>query len=154
MEAKKWYRLRLSTVDPLAVPLELRFTPGCKVHKVASDGIWHSLIPGEEGSSFEMTGASRGDFAIRCESPNAFVNILYGDEVAAILNISQEALIPDNADLEVWIPVRPPSLQDISSAVVTSENQFIVNVQRATINDKHWDVDTALTTIGFDEVHE
>eukprot|EP00978_Attheya_sp_CCMP212_P025091 scaffold80075_cov44-Attheya_sp.AAC.1 len=28
MEAKKWYRLRLSTVDPLAVPLELRFTPG------------------------------------------------------------------------------------------------------------------------------
>eukprot|EP00978_Attheya_sp_CCMP212_P047850 scaffold438783_cov134-Attheya_sp.AAC.1 len=101
-----------------------------------------------------MTGASRGDFAIRCEAPNSFVNILYGDEVAAILNIGQEALIPDNADLEVWIPVRPPSLQDISSAVVTSENQFIVNVQRATINDKHWDVDTALSTIGFDEVHE
>jgi hypothetical protein len=52
VEAKKWYRLRLSTVDPLAVPLELRFTPGCKVHKVASDGIWHSLIPGDEGLSF------------------------------------------------------------------------------------------------------
>eukprot|EP00978_Attheya_sp_CCMP212_P007617 scaffold17661_cov48-Attheya_sp.AAC.1 len=161
VEAKKWYRLRMSTVDPLAVPLELRFTPGCKMHKVASDGIWHSRIPGDEGLSFEMTGASRGDFAIRCESPNSFVNILYGGEVAAILSIGIDALIPDNADLESWSPVRPPSLQDSSLSggvrsmvVVTSENQFKVNVQRDSINDKKWDVDTPLTTIGFNEAHE
>eukprot|EP00978_Attheya_sp_CCMP212_P009045 scaffold21315_cov48-Attheya_sp.AAC.6 len=160
VEAKKWYRLRLSTVDPLAVPLDLRFTPGCIVHKVASDGIWHSRIPGDEGTSFEMTGASRGDFAIRCESPNSFVNVLYGEEVAAILSIGKDALTPDNADLESWSPVRPPSLHDSSLsgvrslAVLSSENRFRVNVQRDSINNKKWDVDTPLTTIGFNEVHE
>merc|ERR1712238_216300 len=41
----KWYRLRISTVDPLGAAQELRFTAGCEVHKVASDGIWHSVVP-------------------------------------------------------------------------------------------------------------
>lgn len=43
--ANQWYRLRVSTVDPMGVSQELRFTPGCEVHKVASDGVWHSMVP-------------------------------------------------------------------------------------------------------------
>ena len=69
MENDSWYRLRVAVMTPGARPANLQFESSCTVYKDASDGVWHSAsfttYGGETGgSSFELTGASRGDFAV------------------------------------------------------------------------------------------
>ncbi len=70
VQVGKWYRLRVSTVEPFARTAALSFHGGsCTVYKVASDGIWHNAaLTTYSGSSFDMTGASRADFAISCDT--------------------------------------------------------------------------------------
>lgn len=65
MENDSWYRLRVAVMTPGARPANLQFESSCTVYKVASDGVWHSAsFTTYGGSSFELTGASRGDFAV------------------------------------------------------------------------------------------
>lgn len=73
----QWYRLRVSIVNANAIPYNFTFEDSrakCDIHKVASDGIWHSVVPGPSSSSWELTGASRADFAIRCNVSQASVS--------------------------------------------------------------------------------
>ena len=153
-QANRWYRLRVSIVDPVGAPNSLVFVGGqCVVHRVASDGIWHSTIPGLAGHSFEMTGASRGDFAIRCESANSFANIRYGNDITAIISIgSVDPYAP--AVVPSWKPKRPSALANISEASIPSANKMNVRLQRESINGASWDPSTALATIAFEQVHE
>jgi len=155
IQANQWYRLRVSIVDPIAIPRELVFTQGCQVHRVASDGIWHSMIPGEQSNTYEMTGASRGDFAIRCGlngTPNGAINIRWHGTVVAIVDIGSPALIPHT--MTTWVPTRPFSLSGIASAIVPDENKFDITIQRATLNSLAWNPTVPLTTINYNEVHE
>ena len=153
VSANQWYRLRVSVVDPLGAPLNLRFTNGCTVHKVSSDGVWHSSVPGPSADRFELTGASRADFAIRCTDPEgSTVNMLYDGKVVAIVNIGSEE--PEPYILKEWMPKRPAALQNIASASVPDENRFNITIQRQTLNQLEWDPDVPLKTIAFDQVHE
>lgn len=66
LEDAKWFRLRVAVFTPGAKPNDLKFDGGsCTVYKVASDGVWHNApFTTYGGPSFELTGASRADFAV------------------------------------------------------------------------------------------
>lgn len=155
----KWYRLRISTVDPLGVAQELRFTAGCEVHKVASDGIWHSVVPFDETSesvnknTFQMTGSSRGDFALRCNSWES-INILFGGKLTAIINIKSGTSSNLRNEVGRWEPKRPSSLQSMDSVDVPNENQLAIKIERDSINGKEWDPDVPLQSLAFNKVYQ
>jgi len=175
----KWYRLRVSTVDPLGVANDLQFAKGgvCEIHKVASDGIWHSVVPfdddddnianvDDESISFPMTGSSRGDFAIRCNNKSdtdnkdydSYINILFGNKISAIINIKSDIDKSSNLrggnELGRWIPNRPDSIRSMISETVPDENKLRIGVSRESINGKTWDKDIPLSTLAYNEVHE
>jgi len=152
IEANQWYRLRVSTVDPMAVPRDLTFTDACEVHKVASDGVWHSTVPGAFGDTFPMTGASRADFAIRCPFAGSNANILWHGKVVAVVNA--ELMAPNPYIMEIWNPERPDSMQGIAEAVVPEENKFSITIERESINYVSWDPFEPIHTIAYDQVHE
>ena len=87
-----WYRLRLSMVSTYATPTNITFVDDastnviCDIHKVASDGVWRSSIPGPKAARFELTGVSRADFAIRCKSSESAM-VLQEDSLEAGLPI-------------------------------------------------------------------
>jgi len=159
LNADTWYRLRVSTVDPLGVSQEFRFTPGCEVYKVASDGIWHSVVPfdGPSTNTFQMTGSSRGDFAVRCNSWEP-INILFGDKLTAIVNINGRiksgASSSIRSELGRWQPKRPTSLQSMESISVSNENQLTIKIDRDSINGETWDPYVPLKALAFNEVHQ
>eukprot|EP00521_Asterionellopsis_glacialis_P007153 CAMPEP_0195288780 /NCGR_PEP_ID=MMETSP0707-20130614/5306_1 /TAXON_ID=33640 /ORGANISM="Asterionellopsis glacialis, Strain CCMP134" /LENGTH=1258 /DNA_ID=CAMNT_0040348683 /DNA_START=1066 /DNA_END=4842 /DNA_ORIENTATION=- len=153
IEALEWYRLRISIVDSIAIHRDLEFTEGCEVYRVASDGVWHSYIPGYETSnSYKMTGASRGDFAIRCPTPQSSMNIRWHGTVVAIVDIG--AVAPNPHEMKPWVPARPDSLSGIASADVPEANKFGITIQRATLNGLAWDPVTPLRTLHYNQVHE
>ena len=154
IDASQWYRLRVSFVSVAAVPLNFTFDDegNCDVHKVATDGVWRSAVPGPTGSVFELTGASRADFAIRCNTPQMLVPLYYGDELASTIVVG--SVEPSPHVMEDWIPNRPYSLQDLSTLAVPDGNTFSVNLGYDHVNDIVWDPDVPIGTIGFDEVHE
>ena len=151
----KWYRLRISTVDLLGAAQELRFTAGCEVHKVASDGIWHSVVPfdGLSANSFQMTGSSRGDFAIRCNSWES-INILFGGKLTAIINIKSGTSSNLRNELGRWIPNRPASIRSMTLEQVPEQNIVRIEVTRDSINGKRWDPDVPLQSLAFNEVYQ
>lgn len=121
-EADKWYRLRVSVAEPTATPDNLKFGSGCTVHKVASDGVWHSApfstysgASSQSGTSFKLTGASRGDFAIKCSAGSH--GIKWGQSVAATINSGSHGTGTgmDGNDLG-YPPSRPDSLTIDTSA--------------------------------------
>jgi len=166
--ANQWYRLRVSVVDVDGVPLELRFTGGtCEVHRVASDGVWHSNVPGPASDQYELTGASRADFALRCGGAavvdssstvrsavmdSSLVNILYNGQPVAVINAGP--VEPNPFPMKEWNPARPSSLQNITSVAVPDANRLSLTIKRQTINDLEWNASTPMSTIAFGEVHE
>lgn len=156
--ANRWYRLRVSAVDPLGASQELRFTPGCEVHRVASDGVWHSVVPfsSSTANKYQMTGSSRGDFALRCSAldPINAINILFGNIVAAIINVKQNALVGIESDLGRWQPNRPPSMKSMILESVRHENRLFIEIDRHSINGKEWNPDIPLGKLAFNEIHE
>lgn len=149
IDANQWYRLRTSIVDPLGESDYLTFGSGCEVHKVASDGIWRSRIPGPMKTKYLLTGSSRADFAIRCSTS---FHVLYGGAKAATVYVGQVASNPHQ--MTDWTPARPPMFQGIATADVPDSNKFDVELTREGINNILWDPSEALTTIAYGEVHE
>ena len=82
-------------------------------------------VPGPKSSVWELTGASRADFAIRCNTPNALVPVFYRDDEL----IAQIWVGPEEYNLhtmEEWTPNRPYSLKDMMSETVPEGNKFSV----------------------------
>jgi len=153
--ANQWYRLRVSMVSANAVPYNFTFDDQgmCDIHKVASDGIWRSQIPGPKSSVWELTGASRADFAIRCNTPNALVPVFYRDDEL----IAQIWVGPAETNvhtMEEWTPNRPYSISDMSGETVPEENMVAVRLGFDYVNDGEWDPVVPLAIIGYDQVHE
>ena len=160
----KWYRLRVSTVDPLGVSQELKFTDGCDVHKVASDGVWHTVVPFDDddldekarNGIYPMSGSSRGDFAIRCNADTVdFINVLYGNKLSAIINVKTSGSTSNlRNELGRWVPNRPLSIRSMMDEDVPEENQFAIQVSRDSINKRYWDKDIPVKQLAYNEVQE
>ena len=153
--AKQWYRLRVSLVNANALSYNFTFADRgmCEIHKVATDGIWRSQVPGPKSSVWELTGASRADFAIRCNTTNALVPILYRDE-EPIANIWVGEEEYNLHTMEEWTPNRPYSISDMRSEDVPEENKFAVRLGFDYVNDEYWDPMVPIGTIAYDQVHE
>jgi len=159
----KWYRLRVSTVDPLGVSQQLKFTEGCDIHKVATDGVWHSVVPFDDddlnekarNGIYPMTGSSRGDFAIRCNADTDFINVLYGNKLSAIVNVKASGSTSNlRIELGRWVPKRPLSVRSMMEEDVPEENKFTIEVSRDSINERYWDKDIPVKQLAYNEVQE
>jgi hypothetical protein len=94
IDADQCYRLRVSVVAAYAEPKNFTFDDlgDCNVTKVTSNGIWRSSVPGPSATVFELTGASRADFAIRCHTPDSLVPLQYGDDLVATIHVGSVEL--------------------------------------------------------------
>mmetsp|Transcript_12949 Transcript_12949/g.19336 ORF Transcript_12949/g.19336 Transcript_12949/m.19336 type:complete len:378 (+) Transcript_12949:503-1636(+) len=154
VEVGRWYRLRVSTVEPNANTAALSFNGGdCTVHKVASDGIWHNAaLTTYSGSSFDMTGASRADYAISCASVGSTTVEWGSGEVATIeagtfgSNTGSEETDLGNA------PPKPASLTGLNDASV--DGTFSITMSGAKINRKMWDEDVPLGVVPYGGIYE
>lgn len=156
VETGKWYRLRVSVVTPGAKPLDVSFNGGdCTVYKTASDGVWHTRpLDFYSGSSFELTGASRADFAIKCNSAGT-TSIKWGQGTAALLESGSFGSGTGSDDVSLGTaPARPYSLSDIAGVSVPSANFYDVSLSGAKINRQSYSETEGLGEIAFDEVHE
>ena len=107
-------------------------------------------------NTLQLTGASRADFAIRCNQGTA--DIKWGQKVAANIQVNvfgggMPAGSSDAADLGS-APTRPPSLAGIDPNVdgptnVPPENQFSIALNANTIEGVGWP--NGLGDIAFDK---
>jgi len=155
LQANEWYRLRVLFVTIEGIPQPFVFDDDknvCEVHKVATDGVWRSSVPGPSAKTYAMTGASRADFAVRCSTPGSMVTVRYGSGTAATLYIGQAELNPHS--MEEWQPNRPYYLQDLRQLPVPDGNQMSLRLGYDHINDLHWNPDVPMATLAYDQIHE
>ena len=150
VEQDRWFRLRVSIVDPLAVPDSFEID-GCEVAKVAHDGIWSSTVPQQAKTRYLLTGSSRADFAVRCSGRGEFRIRFRGRTVGRILSGRARS---ESIPLGEWNPKRPASLSGLREAFVPRQNTWEVYMSAGGINGIPWNERTPLRTIAYDEVHE
>ncbi len=156
IETDKWYRLRVSVVTPGAKASDVGFVGGgCTIYKVASDGVWHTKpLTFYQASSFELTGASRADFAIKCSTPGT-ADINWGQGRAATLEIGSFGSGTGSNDVDLGTaPGRPYSLSDIAGVTVPQSNFNDISLSGAKINGQTYSETVGLGELNFDQVHE
>ena len=157
-----WYRLRTAVVTPDAGPNVLSFDDGCTAYKVASDGVWHAAsLTSYKASSFELTGASRADFEIRCSTGSNTIS--WGGSIIATIDASTDhdsiGGVPSSGDDASDLgnaPTRPVSIADLSSVTVADLNRFVVVPDKSSIrfNGVVYEGMSGLGSINYDEVYE
>ena len=154
VEIGKWYRLRVSTVEPTANIATLSFHgESCTVYKVASDGIWHNAaLTSYPGSSFDMTGASRADFALSCASMGATM-IKWGNEYVATIEAGTFGLNTGSIEEDLGsAPPKPASLAGLETS--SPDGTFTISLSNGVINGQSWDVDVPLGEVEYDGIYE
>ena len=152
VERDRWFRLRVSVVDPLAVP-DRFLIEGCNFMKIAHDGVWSSTvpIPPSRLSRYLLAGSSRSDFVVKCNSEGRFDVRFRGRTVARIVSgRARSEVIP----LREWKPERPQSMAGLRETFVPRENTFDVVMSDSGINGIPWNEDVPLREIAYDQVHE
>eukprot|EP01083_Nonionella_stella_P200057 733058_1 len=156
IEKHRWYRLRMSVVDPRAKPKNVNFVnEDCIIYKVASDGVWHAApFDTYSGFSFELTGASRADFAIKCAG-EADTKIKWGSAVAATIRADPGLGTGMEGDDLGSPPPRPSSLTGLSASDV-DEEIYEIKLSATAINGVKWDetLTEGLGDIAFGKVYE
>eukprot|EP00985_Skeletonema_marinoi_P000202 scaffold60_cov137-Skeletonema_marinoi.AAC.1 len=155
VEVGNWYRLRVSTVEPSARTAALSFNSGsCTVYKVASDGIWHnSALTTYSGSSFDMTGASRADYAISCAAVGS-TTIKWERGDAATIEAGKFGSNTGSNERDLGnAPPKPASLTGLNTA--NPDGTFVISMSdNATINGQSWDEEVPLGAIRYDGIYE
>jgi FtsP/CotA-like multicopper oxidase with cupredoxin domain len=160
IEANKWYRLRVSVVDPRGVGGDVVFTEQttngfCTMHKVANDGVWASEVPlptqDSSKRSFYLSGSSRADFAIRCTGVGDSVDVKLGRQTQATIIVRSLAASPDAEVLPGFTPTRPDALQGLDSGFDFSRS---ISMSGAQIDGSSWDPLNALDVIEWSATHE
>jgi FtsP/CotA-like multicopper oxidase with cupredoxin domain len=156
LEAENWYRLRVSVVTPGARASNLSFNGGsCTIHKVASDGVWHNMpFTTYTGSTFEMTGASRADFAIKCSSGST-TSINWGQGTAATLQAGSFGSGTGQSSNDLGsAPPAPASLDWSNPSTPCASCSYDVALSGAQINGASWDEFNPLEIIDYGNVYE
>jgi len=153
VEGDRWFRLRVSAIDWIGDTGDFEIT-GCQYAKIASDGIWSSVVPMPQERSYSIGAASRADFAVRCPSASKRWPgvVRFNDKVVAVFQLTQAVSQP--YALQIWEPSLPPSLQGIKEAFVPPQNTYDITMTLNTINGRSWDPLVPLHIIQYDEVHE
>ena len=157
----EWSRLRLSYANyrgsGTLIDFEENIFQGsdCDIRKVANDGVWAST-PGASANSFFLSGSSRADFAVRCNSPGDVINVKIGRKVYATITSSQSSGSTEVLE-DTYTIVRPPALSGLDGSV-PSTNQKDIGMSGGNINvdgsSFTWDPTSPVATIPLNEVQE
>ena len=150
VERNRWFRLRVSVIDLDGLISHISID-GCQFMKVATDGIWASVVPQPPRRSYPLTGSSRSDFVVQCPNISNYPIRYNGREVGRVVTTHASS---QHIALEQWRPQLPPSLQSLREAVVPRQNMFDVTMSSRGVNGRAWNKDVPLHTIAYDEVHE
>ena len=153
VEAGRRYRLRVSTVEENAKTAALTFNGGdCTVYKVASDGVWHNApLTTYAGSSFDMTGASRADYAINCASGST--TIQWGRDQVATISPGTFGSGTGWVGTDLGVaPSKPASLTGLETATV--DGTYAISMSGAKINGEAWDEDMPLGVVPYGGIYE
>ncbi len=85
LERGEWYRFRVLTQNTLGIASQLSLPRSCDVFRLAHDGVYLFLVPGETSENLSLTGASRIDLAVRCNSSDSFT--MAGTDVVGFLSV-------------------------------------------------------------------
>lgn len=144
-------------VVPGAQAKDLSFVDGsgsCTVYKVASDGVWHSdAFTTHVGPAFELTGASRADFAIKCSAGTSTIKWAQGTAATIEAGVGLDGHgMPGNDDLGS-APAKPAALQNIDTATPIDDT-FVVQLSGGGINGQKWDENDLVTGLGVSLVQD
>gem|GEM_PF-1465228 len=162
MPDNEWQRFRVLVADPDADNREITFGNTCEVMLLARDGVWRTTAPApfpRGGNSISLTGASRADFAVRCDGDTDIQ--IDGDTVAEIVvdGVGNTAVHPyaEGGNAEggnTWSANRPDYLQDLRNAQVDNSETVNIGGGARTINGDQFDPDVATFTTPVGGVNE
>ena len=113
--ANTWQHWRMLVADQDARLVDLQIGDGCEVGLMARDGVWRTRIPKLlADNTLTLTGASRADLAVRCDS-NSTISVA-GTQVANIVigGTPDGSVHPYAEDgVSEWSAIRPPYLRDL-----------------------------------------
>jgi FtsP/CotA-like multicopper oxidase with cupredoxin domain len=153
--ANTWYRFRIAVGDARGKLRSLRFDPEqCEVRLVAADGVWRSRGAAAPAFHYEVTGSTRMDLAVACQSSSGIwyrVNSTDDAEPIVVLDVS-EGPAELNA-LEEWIPPRPSHLQSIAN--LDMDDTWNITISKETgINGYLYDHERPIETFEFGQYHQ
>jgi FtsP/CotA-like multicopper oxidase with cupredoxin domain len=152
--AGEWYRLRVAAVDPKGRRSDL-VIDGCEARAVAYDGVWREQVPANAASTYSLTGASRIDLAIKCDSSGT---VKFDRAVIATLNVASGSSSKPGATPFVsggtWSPVRPDYLRDLSQEPSSLFEIYAIGMTAAQINGDSYDPDVPLRTFNYGTLQE
>jgi suppressor of ftsI len=152
MTGNKWYRLRISMVDPLGMEAEISFGAECEVRKVANDGVWLSTLPAEPDNNMLLTGASRADVAIKCQAESTIVHTtLSSGAKLDVATIKVKGFDLNTPDPTSWSPRRPDSLMLDGHAVA---GEFNLTMNFTDLNNHAYNEEEPLLSIPWNTVQE
>jgi suppressor of ftsI len=158
MPVDEWEHWRILLADRDAKVKTLSVGPACEVVLMARDGVWRTTAPlNLPANSIVLTGASRADLAVRCNS-NSDISV-NGSPVATVI---ADPGLPSNPDVGpydpnnpvdgTWNAIRPNYLRDLRGATPIA-NQTI-NMGARTINGAKFDADIPTFDLNLAGVQE
>ena len=156
----EWYRLRIAAVDPSGVRNDLTIDDDdCEAYPVAYDGVWRQSVPGSAASSYSLSGASRIDLAIRCNTVGESTVTFAGSTVATLNVLNGSSSLPNATPFTStggnWQPDRPSYLRDLTGEDAEAFETYTITVTAFTINGvRYSDGDPALDEFDYDTLQE
>jgi FtsP/CotA-like multicopper oxidase with cupredoxin domain len=123
----EWQNWRMLVADQDARLVDLQIGDGCEVALMARDGVWRTEAPKIlTDNTLTLTGASRADLAVRCNS-NSTISVA-GTQVANVIieGTSNSTAHPYDEDgVSTWSAVRPDYLRDLRQEPFVAGSQTI-----------------------------
>ncbi len=150
-----WQHWRVLLADSDARTKDVTIGAGCEAKLLARDGVWRTTAPKDlPTNTVNMTGASRADLAVRCDSGS---DLRVGNETVATIAVSGSPNNPDahpyaTDGVSMWSAARPSYLRDLRNE--TAVNAEKISMGARTVNGGKFDVDTPTFTLNADAVQD
>ncbi len=139
-----WQHWRMLVADQDARLVDLEIGAGCEVELMARDGVWRTEVPKSvTDGKLTLTGASRADIAVRCDSDST---ISVGGVQVANVKIdatagaeSYPSPYASSTTTDTWISARPEYLRDLRNAIVADSETIRMGAR--TILGRKFDAD-------------
>lgn len=161
LTANEWHLLRVAAVDPSGSDRTIIVDDSvCEARFVAYDGVWRSQVPRlSTVSSFQLTGSSRADLAIRCSQSSGIWYDVKNTRGTPIVQLdvsgsgsSSPSPYADEGTGSQWVPTRPTYLENnLPSA---GSNTYSISMSGAQINGQSWDAANSITSFPYNSLQQ
>jgi FtsP/CotA-like multicopper oxidase with cupredoxin domain len=157
MPANEWQHWRVLLADRDAKAKTVSFGAGCEVALMARDGVWRTDVPKPLTSgSISLTGASRADFAVRCDA-NSSISVGQNQLASIVVGAEGNTAVHPYLDVDggaTWQSIRPEYLRDLSGVPNNQLNTESIRMGARTVNGSKYDHHNANLTLPADKVQE